>query len=106
MKYVIKTHSGMIGVHDSGAVAYRAGERTQEFTVIGEQVTSFFVDRAVDLINEEFFDYQNDNDIDDGALPPDLDNEITEAFERLCDVIGKCKAWQLANAQAESGGSF
>lgn len=95
MKYV--TTNGNIATVDNIPHVCMVGDPSPRdgWTIAGRYVSDWFDEKLYDNINEEMCDFQTDNDIDDGGLPPELEAELENRIEALRDTIAECKVWQL-----------
>ena len=106
MKYVMQNFNDpkLVAVHESDK-AYRCGNITAAipesnkamWKVVCEGASNWFEEKLIDLLDEEFYSFQTDNDIGTGDLPPELEYALSCKVDELKDIIATCKAWQLAN---------
>lgn len=96
MLYLMRNDND-VSIHESNGKVYRAGDPICGYKVVSQAISDWFTEQFWSLVNEEFFDFQSENDIDSGDVPFDLDIEMHEAFDALVLSMAKAKAWQLAN---------
>lgn len=106
MKYIMQNMNfpELVAVHESNK-AYRCGNitaaipesRAAMWKVVCEGTSNWFEEKLMSILEEEFMDFQGDNDIHSGDLPPELENTLADKVQDLKDIIATCKAWQLAN---------
>lgn len=60
-------------------------------------VNDWFIGRLHDGIEEAFYDFQYDNDIENGDLSPELNDKLADAVENLLKVMNECMTWQERN---------
>lgn len=106
MKYIMRNVDGVVAIHETDKL-YRNGEMVAAipesskamWKVVSPAISDWFLEKFWDLVNEEFFDFQTDNDIDDGDLDMMVDLRIHEAVDAMVDALAMGKAWQLANME-------
>ena len=63
-----------------------------------EFVTDYFVEKLNSIIDEEFWDFQCEHDVEDGGLPPELELGLVQSVNALLDSINECIGWQADHA--------
>lgn len=98
MKYIV-SNGNTATIHNLSQIC-RVGDPVpwgDRWKIVGQYVTDFFSEKLYNIIDEELYDFQTENDILDGGLPPELEAELTNRMEALKDTIAECKIWQLVN---------
>ena len=59
-----------------------------------DYVNDWFTGRLHEGIEEAFYDFQTEYGIEDGDLPPEMNDRLADAVDRLISVMDACMAYQ------------
>jgi len=62
-----------------------------------DYVSDWFIGNLHERIEEEFYDFQVEHDIEDGDLPPELNDKLAEAVENMLNIMDACMLYQKSN---------
>ena len=57
-------------------------------------VTDWFIERFNNIIVDEFGDFQDENGIESGDLPPELEIQLDLIFDQFVGAMDDCMKWQ------------
>lgn len=57
----------------------------------------WFIGRLSEVMEDAFLGFQDEYDIDDGGLSPEMNDKLADAYTNLVKTMNECMAWQLTN---------
>ena len=70
---------------------------TERKTGVRGYVTDRFEEKLYNIIEDECNDFYVEHDIDDEEIPSELNDELTDACEKLMHIMNEIMVWQLNN---------